>query len=233
MGDDGRSGLLRITQPELDELVDRYDGAGIRMSIHAMGDVALDMALEAFGRRAQGGSLHPMRHRIEHMGNWLCSTSRLTEARRLGIVPVPNPSMQYHLPDEIRADLGEARAATAFQFQSLVDAGLPLVFGSDGPGYWPIDPLRDIGVAASRSTRTGTAVGEATTVAVRSALIAQTRTSAWLGFREADLGSLAPGKRADLAVLAADPATVTPEEIGRIAVDMTVVEGRIAFERGG
>ena len=224
-------GLIRITQEELDDLVDRYDRAGIRISIHAMGDVALDMALAAYERRAALSDIGAARHRIEHMGNWLSGPDHLGRTRSLGIIPVPNPSILFHLADEIRTDLGDDRARSAFPFRAILDAGLPLVVGSDGPGYWPIDVLRDLAVLTSRRTRSGATIGEPSPVSVAEALRAQTGTAAWLGFREADLGTLAPGMRADLVVLAEDPFGVPPERLAEIAVDMTVVDGQIAYER--
>jgi hypothetical protein len=231
-GGQARRGLIRISQPELDDLVERYDEAGTRIAIHAMGDIALDMALGAYDRRAARRPLAGARHRIEHMGNWLCSPARLRRARRLGVVPVANPSMQANLSREIHEDLGAERARSAFQFRAIVDAGLPLVFGSDGPGYWPIDVLRDIGVATSRRTRSGTAIGDPTTVSVSDALRAQTVTAAWLGFRETDLGTLGPGMRADLIVTGGDLLRADPTTIGDLDVELTVVGGQVVHERG-
>jgi predicted amidohydrolase YtcJ len=231
-GGHARPGLIRIPQPELDDLVERYDRADTRIAVHAMGDLAVDMALGAFERRARIRPLAGARHRIEHMGNWLCSPARLRRARQLGVVPVPNPSMQSNLAREIREDLGPDRARTAFQFQAIIDAGSPLVFGSDGPGYWPINVMRDISVAASRRTRSGAAIGDPTTVSVIDALTAQTVNAAWLGFRESDLGTLGPGMRADLIVVDGDLLRADPATIGDLDVEMTIVGGQIVHERG-
>ena len=56
-------------------------------------------------------------------------------------------------------------------------------------------------------------------------------TAAWLGFRESDLGTLAPGMRADLVVLAGDPLEVDPAAVGSLVVDCTVVDGSVVYER--
>jgi predicted amidohydrolase YtcJ len=223
--------LLRVPPDELVALIERYDAAGIRVAVHAMGDAALDIALDAYERRVATAPIGAARHRIEHMGNWQTTALRLERARRLGVIPVPNPSMFYHLADEICEALGPQRSAAAFQLGAIGEAGLPLVFGSDGPGYWSIDVLRDVATAVSRHTRSGTRLGEASPLRLEAALQAQTVTAAWLGFREADLGRLAAGMRADLAVLADDPFAGPPEAVGSIDVDYTVVDGAIAFAR--
>ncbi len=224
-------GLIRITGSELDALVDHYDAAGVRIAIHAMGDVAIELALGAYEARAGGRGFAMRRHRVEHLGDWLLTPDRLDRARRLGVTPVPNPSMHHHLGPEIAADLGPRRADGAFDYAAIERAGLPLVTGSDGPGYWPVDVLRDIATMTTRQTRDGGSIGTGLPIPVTAALRAQTVTAAWLGFREADLGSLRVGMRADLAVLptslavaVANPATTGP-------VDLTMVDGRVVYER--
>jgi predicted amidohydrolase YtcJ len=230
----GRAGraLIRVVQSELDALVERYDGADMRVAVHAMGDLAVDMALTAYERRTRPGGLAARRHRIEHLGNWLCTPDRLARARRLGIVPVPNPSMHHYLAAEIASDLGPHRSKGAFDLVAIAQAGLPVVTGSDGPGYWPIDVLRDISVMASRRTRSGAIIGSAGSIGWEAALRAQTATAAWLGFREADLGCLKAGMSADLAILAMGAAEVAPDSLSLASVDMTIVDGHIAYERG-
>src|SRR5699024_9807025 len=105
-----------------------------------------------------------------------------------------------------------------YAFRGLLDEGLPFVAASDVGGLWPVDPLRDIGTAVTRGVRDGTTIGEEDAVTVDDALRAYTSVAAWSGFDEDRLGSVAAGKLADLAVLAADPYAVEPAELAGIGV---------------
>jgi predicted amidohydrolase YtcJ len=220
--------VIRIEQDELDAVVSRHHEAGVRCCVHAVGDTAVDMALAAFGK-AQDASPRDLRHRIEHMGNWLCSPERLSLARRVGVTPVPNPTFLHYLGEEILESLGPKRLVNAFPFRTLIDYGFPLVFGSDGPGYWPSNPLRDIGTAASQVSRRGLEFSPHQRISVLEGLRAQTLNAAWLGLVEQDLGSLEPGKLADMAVLEDNPLTFQPGELADLGVLATIIDGEVAF----
>jgi len=224
-------GLIRIKQDELDETVWRYHEMGMRCCVHAIGDVALDMVLEAFEKALARLPRQDHRHRVEHLGNWMMTPERIERTRRLGILPIANPSFLHFLGQEILDSLGPERTAGAFPFRTLLDHGFPLAWGSDAPGYWPIDPLRDLGTAVSRSSFRGLELAPEERISMREALRAQTANAAYTGFQEAKLGSLEPGKLADVAVLAEDPFVFPPDRFRELPVDLTITGGRVVHRR--
>jgi predicted amidohydrolase YtcJ len=222
-------GLIRITQDELDETVEMYHAAGMRICTHAMGDQAVDMALAAYERALARHPRADHRHRVEHMGNWVMVPERIARAKRLGIIPVANPSFLYFFGDPSVDMLGERITRSGFPFRSMLDAGLPVSFGSDAPGYFPIDPLRDLGSAIGHCTLSGRQVNPAEGLSPLEALRCQTATAAYLGFEERRLGTLEPGKLADVTVLDADPFTYPPDRFRELPVAYTITGGQVRF----
>ena len=232
-GDDARGfkSLLRMRQEDLDPIVERYHAHGVRICVHAVGDQALDMTLDSFEKAMARHPADDARHRIEHMGNFLATPDRVERARALGLVPVPNPSSLYFVGESASHGLGPERVEDAFPFRRLRDSGVPFVIASDGPGLWPVDPLRDVATCASRTVRSGAVLSPEESVGVLDGLVALTRTAAWLGFAEDELGTLAPGKLADLVVLGANPLACPAADVAAIPVDLTVTGGEITFDR--
>ncbi len=220
-------GLIRIKQDELDETVWRYHELGMRCCVHAIGDVALDMILEAYEKALARLPRQDHRHRIEHFGNFMVTPERIARAKRLGLLAIPNPSIFYFLGKEVQDTLGPLRSADAFPIRRLLDAGFPIAFGSDAPGYWPVDSLRDIGVCVARTAVDGVQIAPDQAITVEEGLRAQTVTAAWVGFQEDKLGSIEPGKLADLAVLGADPFTFPAERFRELPVDVTIAGGKV------
>jgi predicted amidohydrolase YtcJ len=231
VGQPHHCGLIRIPQEELEHTVDTYHRAGHRLCIHAIGDVAFDMALRALEKSLTAHPRANHRHRIEHMGNWLCTPERIATMRRLGILPVPNIAYLHFVGDSILDCLGPKRMANAFPLRTLFEAGFPLTTGSDAPGYWPVDALRDMGASVARLTWLGAKMAPAQALTVRDAIRMVTINAAYNGFEERIKGSIEPGKLADLAVLAEDPFLVAPDRIKDIPVDVTIVDGRVAYQR--
>ena len=224
-----RCGLIRIPAEELDETVDSYHRAGHRVCIHAIGDKAMDMALDAVEKAVTAAPRPDHRHRIEHLGNWMITKERLARIRRLEVLPVPNVPFLHFIWESLMECMGPARLEGSFGIKTLLDSGIPITSGSDGPGYWPADPLRDIATSVSRQVWSGGTVGTDEAISVAQALRMFTINAAYNGFDERSKGSIEPGKLADLAVLAQDPFSIQPERIKDIPVDMTIVDGRIAF----
>jgi predicted amidohydrolase YtcJ len=226
-------GLIRIEQDELDETVTAYHKAGHRVCIHAIGDVAIDMALRSLDKALSADPRADHRHRVEHLGNWLVNEERLDIIKRHRILPVPNIPFMHFFWESLVTIIGEERLDDAFNFRTLIDAGLPITSGSDGPAYFPLDSLRDLGTCVSRRTRSGKVVGPEGAVTVREALRMFTINAAFNAFEEKIKGSIEIGKLADFAVVAENPYRTEPERIKDIPVDMTIVDGKVAYLRDG
>jgi hypothetical protein len=229
----GNHPLIRIEQDELDDVVARYHEAGMRILVHACGDIANDMILSSYEKALRKDDSRDLRHRIEHMGNWLASEDRLARARSLGITPVPNPVFMYYLGREAEATLGRSRTEDSFPIARLLDAGFPVTLGTDAPLYWPVDPLRDAGVCVTRQTRDGMVIAADQAIDNYAALQAITSAPAWLGYREDTLGTITVGKLADLAVLDGDPLDSTGGELAAIPVHSVYVSGREIWNLAG
>ena len=226
-------GLIRIEQGELDETVSAYHKAGHRICIHAIGDVAMDMALRSLDSVLKEDPRVDHRHRVEHLGNWLVNDERLDLIKRNNILPVPNIPFMHYIWESLLACIGDERLEESFNIKTMLEAGLPITSGSDGPAYWPLDSLRDLGTAVSRKTWTGKTVGADQAITVEEAIRMFTINAAYNAFEEKIKGSIEPGKVADFAVLEQSPYEVEPSRIKDIPVDMTIVDGKIAFFREG
>jgi predicted amidohydrolase YtcJ len=227
-GDDSHhEGLIRIKQDELDDTVELYHALGMRICTHAIGDIAMDMILDAYEKALTKRPRQDHRHRVEHLGNWMMTTERVARSRRLGILPIANPPFLYFFGDPMVEMLQHRATEQGFPFRTLWDAGFPLSFGSDAPGYYPVDPLRDLGTAVAHQTLSGQKLTAGEALTMREALRSQTVNAAYTSFQEHTLGSLETGKLADIVVLGDDPLTFAPERFGELPVDLTIAGGKV------
>lgn len=217
--------------------VTRYDKAGLQVELHAIGDRAIRMALDAFAaaRRANGG--RDSRHRVEHVE--VPDPADLPRFKALGVIA--STQAIFATPDVTTLTnyaplLGPTRAARSNSFRQFDAAGAVQAFGSDYPVF-PMDPIRGIYTAVTRMTPEGTPKGgwyPAGRITVEAALRHYTRDAAYAGFMEREVGTLAPGYWADFVVLSDDLLTVPAEEIlRRVHVERTVVGGRTVYRREG
>jgi hypothetical protein len=108
--------------------------------------------------------------------------------------------------------------------------GLMPAAGSDSPVV-PNNPLAGIYAAVTRKAESGDELIVEEQISPFEALKMYTQAAAYASFEEEAKGSTAVGKLADLALLSADPTAVSPDEIKKIRVDMTIVDGRIMWQR--
>jgi len=190
------------------------------------------MILDAYEKAITATPRSDHRHRIEHgPANYLCTPERLERMKDLGIFPLPNINFLYYFGDPLYTTLGKERMEHAFPFKMLLDEGIRFSSGTDAPGYMPIDVLRDIWVCVARGSWDGVEVSPEEAISVMDAIRLFTIDAAYAGFEEGIKGSIEPDKLADLIVLNEDILTVDPSTIKDIAVDYTIVNGEIVYER--
>lgn len=209
-----------LTPDEIEPFLEEATRAGIQVACHSIGDAATTAFLDAAERVAARHDLAPLRHRIEHAQ--IVAPGDIERIARLGIVVSAQPHAAATPEKDVRL-LGEERARRAYPFRSLIDAGVPLAFGSDYPGEATFNPLYGMQLAVNRPS--------AEAISAEEALRAYTTGGAHAEFAESWKGRIAVGYAADLTVLSADPTTVAADRIADLVVEMTVVDGRIVYRR--
>lgn len=213
-------GLLLLSLEDLAGAVRRAEAAGIPLAVHAIGDRAIDLVLEAFESALPPGGGLPG-HRIEHLE--MIDAGGIARMKRLGLCASVQPNFvtQWGLPGGLyEARLGVARAEAMNPFRALLDAGVRLIFGSDAMPAGAIPGLAAAVDAPHPMQR----------LTPEEALAATTREPA-LAAGDSEGGVLAPGCRADAVILDRDPTSAARP--GSLKVLMTLLGGRPAFEAGG
>lgn len=202
------------------------DAAGMQLAVHAIGDQANHLLLDAFEYAARRNGPRDRRHRIEHVQHLLVPD--IPRFAALGIVASMQP---FHKADDGRyaeRALGRERLAGSYAFRALVDAGATLAFGSDFPVV-TLNPWLGIDAAVNAKTLSGEVWLREHSLTIEESLFAYTAAPSRAIHREDRLGTIEPGKLADLLILAADPFSIPPEQIGRMQVWQTFVGGRVVF----
>jgi hypothetical protein len=246
---DGGVGLPIAPMEEIAVKLARAHAAGIAVGIHAIGDRAIRELLEVFAEvlprvalagessgtgagRVAAYCVQPsgVPHRIEHVQH-----SHPEDLRRLGELGLVASVQPMHLVDDmglVERAVGE-RARWAYAFRTMQEGGAVLALGSDCPVADP-NPFRGIHAAVTRQRPGDEPAGgwfaeERLTVA--EAVAGYTLGPAYASGQLHRLGSLSPGKLADLVVLDRNIFAVPPEEIGATEVVMTVFDGEAVYER--
>ena len=232
-------GLPLTPMAELAEAIPKADRAGLAVAVHAIGDRANRELIGVFervaaleSRPAESRPTAPPAapHRIEHVQN--IRPDDVARLARLNVVASVQP---IHVTEDLpmtEKSVGE-RARFSYPFRDMWDAGVTLAFGSDCPVADP-NPLWGIHAAVTRQQRDGTPAGgwyPQQRLTVAEAVWGFTMGPAVVTGREASLGSITPGKLADLIVLDRDIFAIDPMEIAQAQVVMTVFDGRVVYER--
>jgi predicted amidohydrolase YtcJ len=227
--DPGRAGFLLHDQETLTRHVLTAHRAGYDVAIHTNGDAAIESALIAF-ERAQAQEPRPdARHRLEHCQ--MVSDAQLDRMARIGLAASFFIKHVYYWGDRHRdIFLGPARASRIDPLRSALARGVRLALHADTP-VTPIEPIEGIWCAVTRLTAAARVLGGQERIGALEALRAYTLDAAALAGEAGEKGSLSPGKLADLVVLSEDPTAVPPERIRDIAVEMTLLGGRVVHPR--
>lgn len=207
------------------------DAADLHVVVHAIGTRANDWLLDVYEQVAAENDSRDRRFRIEHAQH--LTREAIPRFAELGVIPSMQP---YHAIDDGRwaeNRIGPERIQTTYAFRSLLDAGATLALGSD----WtvaPLDPLLGVYAAVTRRTTDGENPGgwvPEQKISLEETLAGYTRNAAYAGYREDVMGTLEPGKYADLVVLSENLFELDPRRIPEAQVDWTMVGGEVVFER--
>jgi predicted amidohydrolase YtcJ len=227
--------LLVWTPDELSELCEEIASRGLAVAIHAMGDGAITMAIDALPGSEGAGATYDSRtrkpgHRIEHCT--LPRPSDIARMARLGTTAVLQPIFLFAEGEAYLAKLGAERSRWANPARALIDAGVRVALSSDAPATtWgePTDVMLGIQTSVARGTWAGSALGTAQSTTVEEALVGYTACAARAAGFGRTRGSIEVGMRADLAVLSANPLETAVEAIRDVHVTATMLAGEVAF----
>ncbi|QFU77965.1 amidohydrolase [Halioglobus maricola] len=227
-GDADYQGYPIFPIEDLVDIVGRVHAAGIQMAIHANGDAAIDDVIYAFDKAQRENPVADPRLILIH--SQMAREDQLDEMKRLGITPSFFSAHTYYWGDRHRdIFMGPERAFRMSPSKSALDRDLMFSVHLDSPVV-PMEPMRMVWATVNRVSTGGNVIGADQRIPAMDALRAITINAAYQIFREDELGSIEPGKYADLVVLDGDPLG-DPMAIADIEVLRTVVGGVTVYER--
>ena len=228
-GDSGNRGYLQADATRLTDTIIAAHRAGWQVAAHAIGDRAIDLALDAFAVAADRYPRADPRHRIEHFA--AARPDQVRRAAELGVLAVGQGRFATELGDGMLAAVGPGRHSWLYRQRSILDAGLVLPGSSDRPVATGA-PLLGIPDMVNRRTATGAPFNAAEAITAEEALRAYTWGSAYASKREHVTGSIEAGKLADFAVLSEDPTAVAVDRIAGLGVVATFIDGKLRYDAG-
>ena len=221
------------TLDELAPVVVEADALGIRVAMHAIGDVAVRIAIGAVEQAITANGPRERRHRIEHLE--IAEQADVERLAALGIVASMQPvHCDPAIQENWRAMLGDDRVERGYPWPFVTEAGGALAFGTDSPTS-PHPPLRNMFIAATRRSAIDPSLPAnipAFAVPLADAIEHATRDAAWACGAEQLYGTLEAGRSADFVVLDRDIFTRPVEELLQATIVRTVVGGVTVHEAG-
>jgi len=221
-------GELAINREELHRIIMEGYPRGHRFCVHANGETAINMVLDTIGKAQEKYPRRDPRNRIIHCT--VVTPEVIARIKLLGVLPTIFGPYAYYHGDKILPAFGAERLERMFAARSFIDAGIKVAAHSDHPAS-PYPPLMGIHSLVNRKSANGQPIGASQKISVMEALKLYTINAAYHTFEEDILGSIEIGKLADMVVLGKDILTVPPETIIDIPIDMTIVDGRIVYQR--
>ena len=227
---DNYRGIAQQTPERLKQLVSICNRYNWRAGVHVVGDLGIDHVLDAFEAADKEKSIRDRRFILIHAS--LIRPEQMERARKLGVrVDFQNVFM-WDKAATVERFLGRVTADRAVPTKTLIEKmGIDsLGAGTDFPVN-PVNPLLNMYVMVTRKDINGTVYGASEAIGREEALRLYTSAAARYTFEEGRKGTLEPGKLADLVVLSADYLTVPEDQIKDIKADVTIVGGKVIFQR--
>ena len=229
----GNSGTTQWDPEKYTRAVVELDRRGFQIFTHAVGDRAVRLALDTYEQAHHSNGTADLRHRIEHVE--VVSPDDIPRFASLGVIPSMQPLHAYPEEGVWGRNVGADRQKLGFAWNSLEKAGAHLAFGSD----WEVvtmNPWPGVQVAVTRQDDKGLPTGgwvPEQRISIAQVIAGYTVGAAYAGHREKTEGSIEPGKLADLIIVSQNPFEVDPHELRRTEVVLTMVGGRVVYQRPG
>jgi predicted amidohydrolase YtcJ len=226
-GQPGFRGRAFFTPEQIHANIEVGHRLGWQFGIHAIGDAAIAMTVDAYDQVLQAYPRNDHRH-------YLCHFTVLPPERTMDIMAkqhiliAQQPNFTYNLEGRYVDALEGTRLTKNNALQTPIKKGIFMAFGSDN---LPIGPLVGLYAAVTRKGESGKVFGPEEAVSMKDALTMYTRSGAFITREEHLKGSLEAGKVADMVVFPEDLMTIAPEKLLTLKVDMTIVGGRVLYDR--
>ena len=222
---DGHKGEWIMPPDELERAARVFWNRGVQIHVHTNGDLGMKVVLDTLEMLLEENPREDHRFTIHHAGYF--TREQAKRIADLGAVVSAQPYYLYAVGENYaEVGLGPERANYIGRYKSLLDNGVKLSFHSDFT-MAPAEPLKLAWVAVNRATNSGKVMGPDERITVEQALRAITIDAAYAIRMEDEIGSIAPGKIADFAVLEQDPYEVPATLLKDIPIWGTVFEGKL------
>lgn len=222
------TGQLYPSQKDLNQMVLKIHQSGLQAVLHAVEKSTIEASCSAVEFALQRFPRSDHRHRIEHCS--VCPPSLAKRLAALEIMVVTQPSFIYYNGDRYLRTIPKEQLRYLYPLGTLLKNGVQVASSSDSP-IVPINPLIGIYSAISRMAETGEFLSPEENISALEALQMSSIDAARSNFEEGMKGSITPGKLADIVVLNEDPTRVPIDEIRNIEVEMTILDGKVAWNK--
>lgn len=220
-------GKLNISEAEINRIVESAHGLGWQLGFHTIGDAAIQMTIDAFERVLRAAPREDHRHYVNHF-TVLPPETTLAQMAKYEILIAQQPNFTYTLEGRYREYLDGYKLQHNNPLRTPMSRGIFVALGSD---VLPVGPMVGMYAAVTRKGQSGTVYGQDERLTIEEAIRGYTRSGAFITRDERLKGALQPGMLADMAVLAEDILTIDPERIRDVKVDMTILGGKVVYER--
>ncbi len=221
-------GLWMMEPEDLKEKVMRAHRAGFQIGIHAIGDAAIDLVLDAYEAAQTTFPRPDPRHRIEHCS--IVDMPTILRIAKLGVIPIPGTSFLRYTRDSYLQNLGSDRIRYAYALATFARHGIIAAASSDAPVV-PASPMLGVQTMVTRKDSAGQPIWDEERIALADALRVYTANGAYASFEETIKGTLAPGMLGDVAVFETDLDQVPADELSEVKVDLTIQDGAVVYDR--
>lgn len=226
----GNFGVISMTQEEVNERIEFINNADCQVTAHAVGDKAIDMMLNGYERALALHDRTPeeCRHRIEHCG--FADEKARKRIKKIGAIPIVNSAFITFSGSNFNKFYGD-RVHHFAALRSFLDEGIRACIASDSP-TGDANTIKGLDGAVNRTDwNTGEKTGENQKITLEEAIRCYTLNPAYTSFEDDRKGSIETNKLADFAVFSENLTTYPLEKLRYVKIDMTVIDGKIVYER--